>query len=95
MRRSSDVAASFCGLKTWINVDDVVESAVCLQKGQICYFLIEDWAYVCEFNHTANVVNNHQNQAGVVGICMLFPDPSSTRLAYIDDKGDGYILNPV
>jgi len=26
---------------------------------------------------------------------MLFPDPSGTRLAFIDDKGDGYIFNPV
>jgi len=26
---------------------------------------------------------------------MLFPDPSGTRLAFIDDTSDGYVFNPV
>ena len=79
----------------WSNVYHTVKvgiSCFCLQQGKIYYFLIEDWANVYEFNHNASFANN---QTGVIGIRMLFPDPSATRLAYIDDKGDGYIFNPV
>ena len=31
----------------------------------------------------------------MVGIRKIFPDPSGTRIIFIDDKSDGYILNPV
>ena len=31
----------------------------------------------------------------IVGIKKLFPDPSGTRLVFIDDKSDGYVYNPV
>ncbi|XP_074649650.1 WD repeat-containing protein 19-like isoform X1 [Tubulanus polymorphus] len=50
--------------------------------GGIHYFYIEDWQFVNEFRH-------------VVGIRKLFPDPSGTRLVFIDDKSDGYVYNPV
>ncbi|KAJ8298131.1 hypothetical protein KUTeg_024662 [Tegillarca granosa] len=51
-------------------------------NGGINYFFIEDWQFVNEFRH-------------VVGIRKLFPDPSGTRIAFIDDKSDGFIYNPV
>ncbi|XP_052278623.1 WD repeat-containing protein 19-like isoform X1 [Dreissena polymorpha] len=51
-------------------------------NGGLFYFFIEDWQYVNEFRH-------------VVGIRKLFPDPSGTRLVFIDDKKDGYVYNPV
>ena len=31
----------------------------------------------------------------VVGIRKLFPDPSGTRLIFVDDKSDGFVYNPV
>ena len=52
------------------------------QKGGLNYFFIEDWQYVNEFRH-------------VVGIRKLFPDPSGTRLIFMDDKSDGFVYNPV
>ncbi|CAH1776664.1 unnamed protein product [Owenia fusiformis] len=51
-------------------------------SGGIYYFLIEDWAYVNEFKH-------------IVGIRKLYPDPSGTRLIFIDDKSDCFVYNPV
>ena len=45
-----------------------------------------------EFNHNARRANS---QRGVVGIRMLVPNPSATRLVYIDDNGEGYLYNPV
>jgi len=47
---------------------------------------------VSEFNHSASRANL---QRGVVGIRMLVPNPSATRLAYVDDNGEGYMYNPV
>jgi len=52
------------------------------QKGIIYYFYVDDWQDVTEFRH-------------VCGIRKLFADPNGTRLAFIDDKSDGYIYNPV
>ncbi|KAK7098094.1 WD repeat-containing protein 19-like [Littorina saxatilis] len=52
------------------------------QNGSIHFFFIEDWQYVMEHRHMA-------------GIRRIFPDPSGTRLIFIDDKSDGYVLNPV
>ena len=31
----------------------------------------------------------------MVGIKKLYPDPSGTRLIFVDDKSDGYVYNPV
>ena len=31
----------------------------------------------------------------MAGIRKIFPDPSGTRIIFIDDKSDGYVLNPV
>ena len=52
------------------------------QHGNIHFFFIEDWQYVTEHRHMA-------------GIRKIFPDPSGTRVIFIDDKSDGYVLNPV
>lgn len=35
-----------------------------------------------EFRHTA-------------GVLKLFPDPSGTRLVFVDKKKDGFVYNPV
>ncbi|XP_033742140.1 WD repeat-containing protein 19-like isoform X1 [Pecten maximus] len=51
-------------------------------NGGINYFFIEDWQMVNEFRH-------------VVGIRRLFPDPSGSRVIFIDDKSDGFVYNPV
>ncbi|KAK3739122.1 hypothetical protein QZH41_010524, partial [Actinostola sp. cb2023] len=51
-------------------------------NGGLHYFFIEDWQYVNEFRH-------------VVGIRKIYPDPSGTRLIFIDDKSDGFVYNPV
>ncbi|KAL5011631.1 hypothetical protein ScPMuIL_010182 [Solemya velum] len=51
-------------------------------KGGICYFYIEDWQSVNDYRH-------------VTGIRKIFPDISGTRLAFIDDKTDGFVYNPV
>ncbi|NXR07955.1 WDR19 protein, partial [Semnornis frantzii] len=50
--------------------------------GVIHYFYIEDWQYVKEYRHP-------------VGVRKIFPDPSGTRLAFIDDKSDGFVYCPV
>ncbi|KAM6132739.1 LOW QUALITY PROTEIN: WD repeat-containing protein 19 [Pterocles gutturalis] len=50
--------------------------------GVIHYFYIEDWQYVNEYRHP-------------VSVRKLFPDPSGTRLAFIDDKRDGFVYCPV
>ncbi|NXW63068.1 WDR19 protein, partial [Eurystomus gularis] len=50
--------------------------------GIIHYFYIEDWQYVNEYRHP-------------VSVRKIFPDPSGTRLAFIDDKSDGFVYCPV
>jgi len=47
---------------------------------------------VSEFNHSTSHANS---QRGIVGIRLLVPNPSATRLAYIDDNGEGFVYNPV
>ena len=51
-------------------------------EGAICFFFLEEWRMVSEFKHDTSVR-------------YLAPDPSGTRLAFIDDKGDGYVYSPV
>ncbi|XP_014673105.1 PREDICTED: WD repeat-containing protein 19-like [Priapulus caudatus] len=51
-------------------------------SGAIYFFYIEDWAFVNTYKH-------------VIAARKLFPDASGARLAFIDDKTDVYILNPV
>jgi WD repeat-containing protein 19 len=65
-------------------------SVLHLQKGKIYFFYMEDWSHVGEFDHSANTASRT-----VIGIRRLFADPSGTRLIYIDDKGDGFVYNPV
>ncbi|NXX60947.1 WDR19 protein, partial [Scopus umbretta] len=50
--------------------------------GVIHYFYIEDWQYVNEYRHP-------------VSVRKIFPDPNGTRLAFIDDKSDGFVYCPV
>ncbi|NWS47600.1 WDR19 protein, partial [Probosciger aterrimus] len=50
--------------------------------GVINYFYIEDWQYVSEYRHS-------------VSVRKVFPDPNGTRLAFIDDKSDGFVYCPV
>ncbi|XP_048456883.1 WD repeat-containing protein 19 [Rhincodon typus] len=50
--------------------------------GIIQYFYIEDWQYVNEYRHS-------------VSVRKVFPDPSGTRMAFIDDKSDGFVYCPV
>ncbi|XP_043548785.1 WD repeat-containing protein 19 isoform X2 [Chiloscyllium plagiosum] len=50
--------------------------------GIIQYFYIEDWQYVNEYRHS-------------VSIRKVFPDPSGTKMAFIDDKSDGLVYCPV
>ncbi|PKU35358.1 wd repeat-containing protein 19 [Limosa lapponica baueri] len=52
------------------------------RTGIIHYFYIEDWQYVNEYRHP-------------VSVRKIFPDPNGTRLAFIDDKSDGFIYCPV
>ncbi|XP_043918872.1 WD repeat-containing protein 19 [Protopterus annectens] len=50
--------------------------------GVIHYFFIEDWQYINEYRHAMSVRK-------------IFPDPSGTRLVFIDDKSDGFVYCPV
>ncbi|KAI1238247.1 hypothetical protein IHE44_0012965 [Lamprotornis superbus] len=50
--------------------------------GVIHYFYIEDWQYVNEYRHS-------------VSVRKVFPDPNGTRMAFIDDKSDGFVYCPV
>ncbi|NWX33087.1 WDR19 protein, partial [Notiomystis cincta] len=50
--------------------------------GVIRYFYIEDWQYVSEYRHP-------------VSVRKVFPDPNGTRMAFIDDKSDGFVYCPV
>eukprot|EP00051_Salpingoeca_urceolata_P033288 m.20040 g.20040 ORF g.20040 m.20040 type:complete len:1352 (-) comp6065_c0_seq2:172-4227(-) len=52
------------------------------ESGGIHYFLLEDLQFVNEFKH-------------VVGVRSLVPDANGTRLLCLDDKGDGFVYNPV
>ncbi|KAK6324407.1 hypothetical protein J4Q44_G00037490 [Coregonus suidteri] len=51
-------------------------------SGVIVCILVEDWQVVNQYRHT-------------VGIKKVFPDPNGTRLAFIDDKSEGFLLSPV
>ncbi|XP_028973960.2 WD repeat-containing protein 19 [Esox lucius] len=51
-------------------------------SGVIVCVLVEDWQVVNEYRH-------------LVGVRKVFPDPSGTRLVFIDDKSDGFLLSPV
>ena len=55
---------------------------MCVQAGQIKFFYLEDWQYVNEFRH-------------VVGVRKIFPDPTGTKIIFIDDKSDGFIYSAV
>ncbi|NWU98866.1 WDR19 protein, partial [Upupa epops] len=46
--------------------------------GVIRYFYVEDWQYVHEYRHP-------------VSVRKLFPDPSGIRLAFIDEKSEGFV----
>ncbi|NXH92488.1 WDR19 protein, partial [Edolisoma coerulescens] len=50
--------------------------------GVVRYFYIEDWQYVNEYRHP-------------VSVRKVFPDPNGTRMAFIDDKSDGFVYCPV
>ncbi|XP_077157824.1 WD repeat-containing protein 19 isoform X1 [Paroedura picta] len=50
--------------------------------GVIQYFYIEDWQYVNDYRHP-------------VSVRKIFPDPNGSRLAFIDDKSDGFVYCPV
>ncbi|GCB62944.1 hypothetical protein scyTo_0007313 [Scyliorhinus torazame] len=50
--------------------------------GIIQCFYIEDWQYVNEYRHSVNIRK-------------VFPDPSGTRMVFIDDKSDGFVYCPV
>ncbi|NXI09469.1 WDR19 protein, partial [Irena cyanogastra] len=50
--------------------------------GVIHYFFIEDWQYVNEYRHA-------------VSVRKVFPDPNGTKMAFIDDKSDGFVYCPV
>lgn len=50
--------------------------------GHIYYFFVEDWAYATEYRHET-------------GIRDIYADPAGTRLVFFDDKGHGYVFNPV
>ncbi|XP_041953534.1 WD repeat-containing protein 19 isoform X1 [Alosa pseudoharengus] len=50
--------------------------------GLIQCFFIEDWQNINEYRHP-------------VGVRKVFPDPSGTRLIFIDDKSDGFLFSPV
>ncbi|XP_063074275.1 WD repeat-containing protein 19 isoform X2 [Engraulis encrasicolus] len=50
--------------------------------GLIQCFFIEDWQNLNEYRHS-------------VGVRKIFPDPSGTRLIFIDDKSDGFLYCPV
>ncbi|NWR15309.1 WDR19 protein, partial [Emberiza fucata] len=50
--------------------------------GVIHYFFIEDWQFVNEYRHP-------------VSVRKVFPDPNGTRMAFIDDKSDGFVYCPV
>ncbi|NWI95312.1 WDR19 protein, partial [Pitta sordida] len=51
-------------------------------SGVIRYFYIEDWQYVNEYRHP-------------VSVRKIFPDPNGTRMAFIDEKSDGFVYCPV
>ncbi|NXN95131.1 WDR19 protein, partial [Rhinopomastus cyanomelas] len=50
--------------------------------GAIRYFYTEDWQYVNEYRHP-------------VSVRKLFPDPTGIRLAFIDEKSEGFVYCPV
>ncbi|XP_045076362.1 WD repeat-containing protein 19-like, partial [Coregonus clupeaformis] len=51
-------------------------------SGVIVCILVEDWQVLNQYRHP-------------VGIKKVFPDPNGTRLAFIDDKSEGFLLSPV
>lgn len=50
--------------------------------GELNYFFMEDWKTVVEFRHS-------------VGIRLIFPDLSGTKVILCDAKSEGYLFNPV
>ena len=52
------------------------------EQGGIHFFYIEEWQLVSEYKHEA-------------AVRLLAPDPSGTRLVITDDRGYGYVYNPI
>nr|CAB3267687.1 WD repeat-containing protein 19-like [Phallusia mammillata] len=50
--------------------------------GSLYFFYIEDWSQVNVFRHS-------------VGIRSIYPDSCGGHVAFVDEKGDGFIYNPV
>ncbi|KAK6619206.1 hypothetical protein RUM44_003588 [Polyplax serrata] len=51
-------------------------------QGHIRYFSIDDWKFATEFRHET-------------GVKELYSDSSGTRLAFLDDKTNSYLYNPI
>ncbi|CAL8084188.1 unnamed protein product [Calicophoron daubneyi] len=50
--------------------------------GKLVHFHLEEWAYLNEYHHSC-------------GIESVFPNPTGTRVVFIDDRGMAFIYNPV
>lgn len=56
--------------------------SILFQTGGIYFFFIEDWRIVSDYRHTSGIKN-------------IYAEPSGRRLVLVDEKGEGYIYNPV
>ena len=53
-----------------------------IKSGLICHFYIDEWQFVNKYKHSC-------------GIKKIFTEPYGMSLAFIDDKSEGWIYNPV
>lgn len=53
------------------------------KQGIICYYLAQDMSLVNEYRHEEG------------GISRIFPQPSGSRLVFLDDRGTLHLFNPV
>lgn len=52
------------------------------KTGNICHFLIDEWQAINKFKHDC-------------GVKKIYSEPYGMSVAFIDDKSEGFIYNPV
>ena len=57
-------------------------NALCLQKGSINYFSLEDWCPITHFQHAKPVTR-------------IFPEITGTRLLAVDDIHQAFVYCPI
>eukprot|EP01062_Namystynia_karyoxenos_P004675 TRINITY_DN11665_c0_g1_i1.p1 TRINITY_DN11665_c0_g1~~TRINITY_DN11665_c0_g1_i1.p1 ORF type:complete len:1497 (+),score=635.62 TRINITY_DN11665_c0_g1_i1:130-4491(+) len=53
--------------------------------GTVSYFSLDDWSFIG---------SDYRHHSGL-GVRNIYPNPSGTRVVFVDDVGDAYLYNPI